>query len=428
VLRTAVLEQYYPILPGRPRTRGTAEPFDVTADEFSDSLSSLRILFVCNCLEPGMDGVGDYTRRLAAEISARGQACSLLALGDQYVRQATACDVTEAGVTMPGLRLSAKDSWPERLRRAKRFCDEVAPDWISWQIVLYGFDPRGLSFGLGARLRQISRGRRNEIMFHEIWIGEAEHASLKHKIVGKLQRLIVKDLLRKLQPLVVHTHTPLYQHLLGAMGVQAIILPLFGNIPIAAAPDPEWLNEKARQSGVRWTLTDRDSWWIFVLFGSIHPEWDGGDFCRRASAAAECANKKCVLISIGRAGAFGERMLRDLQAHKSESWRFLVLGQQPEHDISQALLTADFGISPVPPENVFKSGTTAAMLEHGLPVIVTRPLVNYPACPPEKLLVGMRNVVRNFDLENARKSKMGSFLPSAAGQFIEDLRRVDVKT
>ena len=370
-----------------------------------------------------MDGVGDYTRRLAAEINARGHRCYVLALADPQVKETTAGEFGDGNGLIPYLRLSAGDSWPERLRLAKSFCESVAPDWVSWQIVLYGFDPRGLSFGLGGRCREIFGSSRNQVMFHEIWIGEAEQSPLKNRIIGKLQKLIIKDLLQKLRPPVVHTHTPLYRHLLGRLGCRAAILPLFGNIPLTARPDPEWLKKKWPEGWDKFNLAERDSWSIFVVFGSIHPEWDADDFRQRALAAAQRAGKKCLFISIGRPGAAGERLLQGLRKHKGDSWRFLDLGAQSEEDISQCLLTADFGVSTLPPEYVLKSGTAAAMIEHGLPVVVTRPAFRYPHCPPEMLSDGMRNVVVDFNLEGLKKSKAGSLLPAVAAQLIGDLQQ-----
>jgi glycosyltransferase involved in cell wall biosynthesis len=381
----------------------------------------LKILFVCRCLEPGRDGVGDYTRRLAAELRARGHPCDLLALADPYVAQAAAGSLGEPDRTGSSLRLPATDSWPERVRQAKAFCEGVDPDWVSWQIVLYGYDPRGLSFGLGRRCREISGTRKNQIMFHEIWVGEAEQSPLKNRIIGKLQKAIIKDLLQKLHPRVVHTHTPLYRHFLGRLGWRAAILPLFGNIPLTACARSEWLKEKWPDG--RFPLADRKAWWIFVIFGSIHPEWDAEDFWSKASAAAQRAGKKCLLISIGRPGTAGERRLQELQKHEGDSWRFLRLGVQSEEDISQCLLAADFGVSAGPPEYLFKSGTAAAMIEHGLPVIATRPRYRYARCPPEILSVGMRNVVPGFDGETLNKTKAESLLPAVAGQFIDDLSR-----
>ena len=404
--------------------RMEAPIFGVTHFSFSDSLlgrwtgpNVLKILFVCNCLEPGMDGVGDYTRRLAGELAATGHSCSLLSLADSRVQTVT----TGKFGSLSFLRLPATDSWAERVRRAKDFCEGIAPDWISWQIVPYGFDARGLCFGLGARCREIAGAHRNQVMFHEIWIGEANQASLKNKVIGKLQKFILRDFLGKLQPRVVHTHMPLYQHLLEQNGWRAKILPLFGNIPLTAQPRTDWLKEKWPEGWSKLNLVERGAWWIFVLFGSIHPEWDGDEFRQRALAVAQSAGKKCLLISIGRAGDAGNQILRELQNRESDSWRVLTLGQQPEEDISQCLLMADFGVSAVPPEYIFKSGTAAAMIDHGLPMIVTRPVFHYAHCPPEKLLVGMKNVTRVFDLAGLKKSKPESQLPAVAAQFIQDL-------
>jgi hypothetical protein len=370
-----------------------------------------------------MDGVGDYSRRLAAEIAARGHECRLLSLADFHVTTPTVSEFHEAGATLPALRLPGVASWPDRVRRAREYSETFGPDWISWQIVPYGFHPRGMSFGLGGRLGEISRGFKTEIMFHEIWIGEATQAQMKHKLVGQVQRQIIRDLLRQLRPRVVHTHTPLYQHLLGALGHRATILPLFGNIPIAGAVDPGWLDAHWAEGRGRITSETRGGWWIFAMFGSIHPEWDAGDFRQRVTAAAAKAGRKCLLISIGRPGAAGEQKLQRLGERQDEAWQVLTLGQQREEDVSQCLLLADFGVASVPPENVFKSGTMVAMLEHGLQVILTRVASSYAGFSPEQLTAGMRNVVTDFNLEGLGKTQPGSLLPSVATQFLGDLQK-----
>jgi glycosyltransferase involved in cell wall biosynthesis len=374
--------------------------------------------------------VGDYTWRLASELRALGHRCYLLALADFHVqaptfssRAAIRTSRGSPGEAIPCLRLPATHSWKERVAEAKKFVLNAAPDWISWQFVLYGFDPRGFGFGLGNRLDEISHGYKNHIMFHEIWLGEAAQSTFKSRVIGKLQRFAVSDVLEKLHPRIVHTHTPLYQYLLGKLGRKAVRLPLFGNIPVTSCPNPEWLKEQWREGWDKFNLAERGDWWIFVIFGSIHPEWDAEDFWQKASAAAQRAGKKCAFIAIGRPGEPGERILRELQKHEGDSWRFLNLGAQSEEDVSQCLLTADFGVSAVPPEYLCKSGTAAAMTEHGLPVIAIRPSYGYRDCPPDMLLVGMKNVIRDFELDGVKKSSVGSILPEVAGQFIDDLQR-----
>jgi glycosyltransferase involved in cell wall biosynthesis len=370
-----------------------------------------------------MDGVGDYTRILATELIALGHECSLVAIADHHVNKPATCDFGDANYPLPALRLPARASWPERLRAAIAYRQDFAPEWVSWQIVLYGFDRRGLSFGLGRRLREVSLGCKNQIMFHELWIGEAIDTSFKNKLMGKAQKLIISDLLKKLRPRVVHTHTPFYRHLLGRLGYHVTLLPLFGNIPLTTQPWPDWLQEKWPEGGLFSNARERKSWWIFVMFGTIHPEWDAENFWRQAQDACQRSNKKCLLISIGRPGGIGERSLRALQLHEGSSWRVLNLGQQSPEAISQCLLTADFGVSAAPPEYVFKSGTVAAMVEHGLPVLVTRPAGSYADCPPEILLLGLKNVERHFEVRSLKKSEPQSLLPAVAAQFIEDLQQ-----
>jgi hypothetical protein len=43
----------------------------------------MKLLFITGCLEPGKDGVGDYTRELATECARRGHAVFLISLNQQ---------------------------------------------------------------------------------------------------------------------------------------------------------------------------------------------------------------------------------------------------------------------------------------------------------------------------------------------------------
>ena len=409
----------------RRRTQ-SAPPLPLKTRAEPCSLARLKILFVCGCLEAGVDGVGDYTTLLARTLIQRGHSCSIIAIADPHVTDITRADLTPR--TSPGaftvLRVPSTAPWPERIAEARVFRETMAADWVSFQLVLYGYDPRGICFGLGKHLRAIAEECPVEVMFHEIWIGEAKGASFKNKMVGLLQRHIVKDLLATLHPRVVHTHTPLYRHLLDRQGVKSRHLPLFANISPAddLRPEPEWLAEKWPVGWGRIRASGRENWWIFVLFGSIHPEWDGEDFWKRATEAARRAGKNCAFISIGRAGAEGERTLQKLRTHDGSAWISLNLGAQPAADVSQCLLAADFGVSPVPPEYLSKSSTAMAMIEHGLPVIVTRAAYGYRHAPPDLLDSGMQNVVRDFDLEPLQKTEPHGRVVEIADRFAADLQ------
>jgi hypothetical protein len=47
----------------------------------------MKIIFLCGSLEPGCDGVGDYTRRLAGELIKQGHHIAAVALNDQYLQE-----------------------------------------------------------------------------------------------------------------------------------------------------------------------------------------------------------------------------------------------------------------------------------------------------------------------------------------------------
>ena len=64
-----------------------------------------------------------------------------------------------------------------------------------------------------------------------------------------------------------------------------------------------------------------------------------------------------------------------------------------------------------------------AMLEHGLPVIVTRPCYRYRNVPASALHSGMDHVVDDFAaLQSLRKTLPRSRLGEIARQFADDLK------
>jgi hypothetical protein len=106
------------------------------------------------------------------------------------------------------------------------------------------------------------------------------------------------------------------------------------------------------------------------MFGSIHPEW----FPDEMFAQLRSLGRPIQLSHIGRIGP-GESVWRDLMKRSDiELWRW---GEQSVEKISQFFLSTDFGISSTPLSLIGKSASVAAMLDHGLPVIVNRNDVNF---------------------------------------------------
>ena len=100
----------------------------------------MKILFLSGSIEPGKDGVGDYSRTLAAECLSLGYETLLSSLNDQWI----AGQKREAA----GLRLGTNMRWPDRINALRAFLTANRPEVVSLQFVPYSFHPAGLNFAL----------------------------------------------------------------------------------------------------------------------------------------------------------------------------------------------------------------------------------------------------------------------------------------
>lgn len=322
----------------------------------------MRLLFLCSCLEPGRDGVGDHTRLLAGACAKQGATVALLAANDPFIdAPAKLILETENGPALL-LRLPAAMPWPERLEKIGAFREKFVPDWISLHLVSYGFHPRGLLGKLADVFCDMAGDTPVQLMFHELWLGGGEPTPVRHKLTGFFQRRGILRLMERLRPRVVTTSNPVYAAMLRANGIEASLLPLFGNVPISDAP-------AVAPGGAP---ENREKWWIGVFFGSLPAEWRPEPFFGILLEAAARAQKKVRLVIIGRAGAAGEALWRKMESIYSGQIKFVTIGEVNVETISAHLREADFGVAASPWQLIGKSGSAAAMLDHGLPVIVTR--------------------------------------------------------
>ncbi len=317
----------------------------------------MRILFLCSGLEPGRDGVGDYTRSLAAECVRQGHECRIVSLNDNASGEEPGC-----------LRCAASLPWARRVEQARQSVAEFDPDWISLQFVPYGFHRKGIPWRLAHALKPVVAGRPLQIMFHELWIGSAEGASFKHRLVGAVQRRCILRMLRVLAPRVVHTSNATYIGLLKKAGIEAAPLPLFGNIPVVE----KTVDFPSQLAVAGIDPTERGNWWLGLFFGTLHPEWEPQPLLGILLAAAKRANRRVGLLAVGRLGAAGEAIWERMMRDYGDEITFSKFGGQSAERISELLQIADFGIAASPWNLIGKSGSAAAMLDHGLPVIVTR--------------------------------------------------------
>ena len=330
----------------------------------------MRIAFICGSIEPGRDGVGDYTRRLAVECIRQGHECRIVALND---KRSAGCETQECdGVQIDCLRLPGSLPWKQRFEQAREFLSAFDPDWISLQFVPYGFHPKGIPWRLICGLKAVIAGKPLQIMFHELWIGFGAAAPLKERCIGALQRLCISRIIQTLKPRAIHTSNATYVGLLKRVGGLATELPLFGNIPVVDLGPESALPAQFVAAGIPSNPASRSGWLLAVFFGTLHPEWEPQPLLGILLRAAKRVGKRLCLVSAGRMGASGEALWAKMQRENGEEIVFIKCGEQSGEQISTLLQIADLGVAVTPRELMGKSGTVAAMFDHGLPVIYTR--------------------------------------------------------
>jgi hypothetical protein len=330
----------------------------------------MRLAFLCSSLEPGKDGVGDYTRRLAGELIRQGHPSVAVALHDPHLSKPVVEQQPVEGTAVTVLRLPSQLPWSQRTIEAHAWLDTFAPDWISLQFVPFGFHPKGLCFGLGKSLAGMNQTAAWQIMFHELWLGLGEQSSVKHRVWGALQRNIVRDLIGRLHPRIVHTQAEPYRKVLRRENINAAILPLFGNIPRAIGDGWGTLLEPLVAAAAG-TPQTRSSVYLAGVFGAVHPEWKVEHAVHTVLPLVERSEKTLGLVFFGKSG-LDDEALEKIKTRFKDRVLVVALGPRTDSEISIILQSLDLGLATTPRQMIQKSGTVAAMLDHGLPVLVTR--------------------------------------------------------
>jgi len=312
----------------------------------------MKIIFICGSLEPGRDGVGDYTRKLASEIIREGHKAAIVSLAEE-----NKLDLFEGvqhceEIKIPVLR-SAVISHKNYVQEVKTWIDEFNPGWISLQFVPFSFHQKGLVFRLHKLLLDIGNGRKWHIMVHELWVGMHKSPTKKTIAWGWVQKQLIKYFFRQINPAIIHTHTQLYLLQLKKIGFNAFHLPLFGNISMSTKIEKAINSQNKKDMGI-------------VLFGGIHP---GAPIDQFAKDAALYSRKKKIPVSLTLVGRCGSEQERWASTWTNEGLNIKIMGEQSAESVSEILRCNDLGISTTPIALIEKSGSVAAMREHGLPVL-----------------------------------------------------------
>nr|WP_293834714.1 glycosyltransferase [uncultured Arsenicibacter sp.] len=310
----------------------------------------IKILFICSSLESGKDGVGDYTSLLAYKLLQQGHSLFIVALNDKYVETVVEMEVYKKDSPINTCRIPANLPDSQKIKVLKKKLDCEMPDIISLQFVPFGFNKRGLPFSLMYLLTRLKTSAKWHIMFHELWVGPE---SLKLSVLGMFQKVIIKRMVKALQPSIVHTQLPHFAIELKKIGVSILPTALFSNIPVSDAQIYSKLN-------------------IFTVVFFSQISSDSGILRFLKEIENQLHKLRCQL-QILILGGSREKMLvhKENFSHVlSPTTHIEITGFIDSSLISAHLKSCDLGITPMPLHALGKSGTVAAFLSHGLPVAV----------------------------------------------------------
>ena len=325
----------------------------------------MNIAFIVSGAEPGRDGMGDYTLSLAAALKSLGHSVLVVALNDQRLADPSGSASHENADGVAVEQFAPDLPWSVRIDRACARLRDFRPRWVSFQMSCYAYQRKGLLAGFGRKVRRLAAVCENwQVMFQELWVGFETGASPRRRLVGLLQRHFIKPSVLALRPRLLQTSTPLFQALLRTIGIEASVLPLAGSIAVNPDAGAAWFLEMLGGAA-------RAAWLAGGFFGAIYPNWEPEPlFSSLRKVAAKTGRKVCIFAA-GRMGAGGEEIWSRLPGAYPD-FQFEKLGALSVERVSQYLQNLDFGIAATPWLVIGKSSATAAMLDHGLPVMVTR--------------------------------------------------------
>lgn len=309
--------------------------------------------------------MGDYTRQLALACQDRGDACGIVSLNEVVDEPPDPAE--EAGVLY--WRLGSEQSWGKRAAAVKKIVGEFRPDWVSLQFVPYGYHPRGLCRDLLKVLQAVGRHPQKHVFFHELFLGLHREESLKNRIVGDLQRRIIRRLLQEWKPDCVHTHAAPYVAWLQKHHPNVRALPLVGNIPLVSgkgsvSPDfDHWVHQRQHSD---------KQFWMGGYFGTFYPGGADDGFVALLRRFAKATDRQMLCFLAGRQDSIARERWKALEERSDDTLRWIYLGELDAAAVSRYLQQLDFGIAATPWALSGKSGGIAAMREHGLPVLVPR--------------------------------------------------------
>lgn len=277
----------------------------------------MKIIFILGQYRPHKCGISDYVKLLSEKIDIKTEIKSICHL---------------AGLS-------------------KNFNSLEKADFVSIQFAPYSFSTFGFSKKPIIALAKLLRDKKLHINFHEIWIGAYPNATCKERIIGWLQKREILNFIHASKPSVITCSNSAAMDRLKRAGINVKYLYLFGNIPY-------FQNEK----------NSKPDELEVAFFGTYYAKFPYELLAKKLKKISNSLDKTTHLKLMGRQREF-EGLKKIKKISRDNGFIISEMGECSESEISKEFQNCDLGISTSPYDVLGKSGATAAMLEHGLPIL-----------------------------------------------------------
>ncbi|MEL6771017.1 MAG: glycosyltransferase family 4 protein [Bacteroidota bacterium] len=307
----------------------------------------MHVALLFPTLPPRLDGIGDYTARLAAELGEHVRTTVLTAQTDAAPIPGAAVDVAFSKTSRKGI-LRVVDAVAERFEADR-------PDWLVVQYNPFSYGAYGLNPWLPLAVRRLRKrvpGLRIALMIHEPFVPLTTPTYL----VETLWQRPTLWALGRMADVVFTSIAPWAERFRGWFDVPVRHLPIGSNIPF----------ERGDRDEVRDEFGLSDTFAV-GLFGSGFTK--GMDaHVRQAIRAILDAKPNATLCYVGRRGA---ALRTALNTPGSRDVPFRDLGPLPADAVSRAFSAFDLYLAPYPDGFSTRRGSTMVALQHGTPTVTT---------------------------------------------------------
>jgi glycosyltransferase involved in cell wall biosynthesis len=280
----------------------------------------LNICILSGSYKPGKCGISDYIKLISGELQRYGNKCNHIAIDE--------------GNTLSDIA--------QNLPYADLYSIQFAP---------YAFSSSGLSKKGLITFAKSLKNKNTHINFHEIWIGAYPSAKWKEKTIGWLQKREIVNFINICNPSAITCSNSAALDRLHQAGIDAKVLYLFGNIPYSPSEKHDSLNHLN-----------------IVFFGTLYGTFPYDQLAKTLISISQYLRKQIYIKIIGRQReGLGLGYIKEVS--QEYGFAISISGELSISKISEELQRSDLGVSTTPYDILGKSGATAAMLEHGLPII-----------------------------------------------------------